>query len=100
MDLCESALEIARKQPSAFPLKFLKANAESLPFAPSRFNKCLIIFGLHHMARQARRKTLSEIHRTLISAGSLFVVEYNLPDRAMSRLAAKALVKLDKSKEA
>jgi demethylmenaquinone methyltransferase/2-methoxy-6-polyprenyl-1,4-benzoquinol methylase len=100
VDLCKSALEIARNQPSAFPLKFLKANAKSLPFASSKFNKCLIIFGLHHMPRQTRHKTLSEIHRTLIPTGSLFVVEYNLPDRAIAKLVAKALVKLDKSKEA
>jgi len=100
VDLCESALETARNRSSAFALKFLKVNAESLPFVSSKFDKCLISFGLHHMLRQVRHKTLSEIHRTLIPTGSLFVVEYNLPDRAVAKLAAKVLVSLDKSKEA
>jgi ubiquinone/menaquinone biosynthesis C-methylase UbiE len=100
VDLCESALEIARSQPSGFPPKFLKANAESLPFNSSSFDKCLIVFGLHHMVRQVRHKTLTEVHRTLMPAASLFVVEYNLPDGIMAKLAAKTLVKLDKSKEA
>ena len=52
------------------------------------------------MSEQARRNTLSEIHRVLKPTGSLFVVEYNLPARVMAKLAAKVLVKLDESKEA
>lgn len=100
VDLCESALKIARSRTSDFPVKFLIANAESLPFASSSFDKCFIIFGLHHMSEQARRNTLSEIHRVLKPTGSLFVVEYNLPARVMAKLAAKVLVKLDESKEA
>ena len=100
VDLSESVLKIARNRTSAFPVKFLIANAASLPFAPSSFDKCFIIFGLHHMPELVRRNTLNEIHRVLKPAGSLFIVEYNLPTRTMAKLMAKVLVKLDESKEA
>ena len=48
------------------------------------------------MPELVRRNSLNEIHRVLKPAGSLFIVEYNLPTRTM----AKVLVKLDESKEA
>jgi demethylmenaquinone methyltransferase/2-methoxy-6-polyprenyl-1,4-benzoquinol methylase len=100
LDLCKSAIEVARNQTAAFPVKFLIANAESLPFISSNFDKCFIVFGLHHMPEQARQNTLSEISRTLKSAGSLFIVEYNMPDKAMAKLVTKTFLKLGESKEA
>ena len=100
VDICESALDIARTKTWNLPVTFLRVNVENLPFASSRFDRCFISFGLHHMLEQARQNTLREIRRTLTSTGSLFVVDYNLPDRALARLAAIAFAKLDKSQEA
>jgi len=100
VDTSESALEIARTKTQNLPVTLLRVSAENLPFDSSRFGKCFISFGLHHMPRQARQNTLKEIHRTLTAAGSLFVVDYNLPKRALARLMTRALVKLDESEEA
>jgi len=100
VDITESALEIARTKTQNLSVTLLRVNAENLPFDSSRFHKCFISFGLHHMPRQARQNTLKEIHRTLTAAGSLFVVDYNLPKRALARLITRALAKLDESEEA
>ena len=100
VDITESALEIARTKTQNLSVTLLRVNAENLPFDSSRFHKCFISFGLHHMPRQARQNTLKEIHRTLTAAGSLFVVDYNLSKRALARLITRALAKLDESEEA
>lgn len=94
VDLSESVLEIARKKSRDVPVTFQIAEAENLPFASARFDKCFISFGLHEMPKQARRNTLREIHRTLRHSGHFFIVDYNLPDGVLTRLAVKAFVKL------
>lgn len=100
VDICEATLEIARTKTRNLPITFLVANAEIFPFSSARFDRCFISFGLHHMLKPARQNTLREIHRTLMSTGSLFVVDYNLRHRGLSKLAARALAKLDTSEEA
>lgn len=94
VDLSESVLEIARKKRRNVPVTFQRAEAENLPFALARFDKCFISFGLHEMPRQARQNALREMRRTLKSAGRLFVVDYNLAARALARFAIKAFVRL------
>ena len=71
VDICEAALEIARTKARNLPVTFLVADAEILPFSSARFDRCFISFGLHHMLKPARQNTLREIHRTLMSTGSL-----------------------------
>lgn len=99
VNLCESVDEIARTKTQNVPVTFLRAGAENLPAASSRFDKCFISFGLHHMPKQVRQNTLREVPRTLRSGG-LFVVAYNLPARALVRLAIKSFVKLDEDEAA
>ena len=99
VDFRESILKVAENTRN-LPITFICANSENLPLESSRFNKCFISFGLHHMNDQGRRNTLREVRRTLIPNGSLFVVEYNLPHRIMAKFAARVLVKLEESEEA
>lgn len=94
IDLSESALEIGRGKIRNVPVAFERAQAETLPFASARFDKCFISFGLHEMPIQSRRNTLREIFRILRSGGCLFVVDYNLPAGTLARSAIKAFVKL------
>jgi len=99
-DISGPALEIARARIPNLPVMFLKTSAENLPFTPSGFDECFISFGLHHMTGQARRNTLREVRRILRAGGSLFIIDYNLPERTLARLMTRALVKLDRSEEA
>lgn len=100
VDISESALGIARTKTQHMPVTFLTASANNLPFDSSRFDKCFISFGLHHMWKQERQKTLTEIYRILAPKGTLYVIDYNLPERGVRRLAAIAFAKLDDSEEA
>ena len=100
VDISEPVLDVARTRTKNLPVTFLRAEADNLPFDSPSFNKCFISLGLHHMPEQDRHNTLGEIRQVLIRGGSLFVVDYSLPDGALARLMAKALTKLDKSEEA
>jgi len=99
VDLSESVLKEAPNLQNQ-RIAFTCACGENLPLRSSSFDKCFLSFGLHHMDKQARQNTLQEISRTLTAGGSLFVIEYNLPERAVAKLASRALVKLDTSEEA
>jgi len=52
------------------------------------------------MSVQERRWALKEIHRVLTPEGSLYVIDYNLPESGLRRLVAIAFAKLDESEEA
>ena len=56
--------------------------------------------GLHHMSKQDRHLTLNEVSRVLKTGGSLIVADYNLPEKALTRLMALAYVRVDKCAEA
>jgi len=100
VDISGSALEIARKRTQCIPVTFVRASADDLPFDSFRFNKCFVSFGLHHMAEQERWRTLKEIYRILAPEGTLYVIDYNLPEKGIRRLAAIAYAKRDQSDEA
>jgi len=99
VDFSESALKKANDLHNQ-QIAFARACCEYLPLRPLRFDKCFLSFGLHHMDKQTRQNTLKEVSRTLTTGGSLFVIEYNLPDRVIPRIVSKAMVKLDTSEEA
>jgi len=100
VDISEPAIEIASTKARHMPVTFLRASADDLPFKSSQFDKCFISFGLHHIPEQIRRKALIEIHQTLVPQGTLYVIDYNLPEKGLRRLAAIIFAKLDSSKEA
>ncbi len=100
VDICEPALRIARKETKNQSITLHLALATHLPFRDSFFDKCFISMGLHHMSNQDRYLTLKEVCRVLKIGGSLIVAEYNLPEKALSRLMAYAFVRTDRSGEA
>jgi len=100
VDISEPAIEIARTRNPHMPITFMTANTNDLPLNTSRFDKCFISFGLHHMCRHQREKTLAEAHRTLTPKGTLYIIDYNLPEKGLRRLTAITFASLDESKEA
>jgi len=100
VDISGSALDMARARDACSPASLVRASSYNLPFRSSGFDRCFISFGLHHMPTEGRQKTLAESHRVLAPGGMLYVIDYNLPEKGMRRLAALANVRLDKSEEA
>ncbi len=101
IDLSAKMVEMARKKvKEGLPLTFQRASSESLPFPEGIFDRSFISLGLHEMPRAARQNTLKEIFRTLKPGGSLFVLDYNLADGVLAKLAVKVFVKLAEQEDA
>ena len=100
VDLSSKMVEIARKKAKGLAVTFQRASGEDLPFPGGTFDRSFVSLGLHEMPRAARQNTLREIFRTLKPGGSLFVVDYNLAEGALAKLAVKAFVKLAESEDA
>lgn len=93
VDLSEFMLDVAKKKTRNALVTLEKADAENLPFVSGKFDMCFLSFALHEMPKHARQNTLRETRRILRSGGRLFIVDYNLPDRALARVALMAFVK-------
>jgi len=93
VDICESAIRIARKKTKNQSITLHLASATHLPFRTSFFDKCFISMGLHHMSKHDRYLTLREVCRVLKTGGSLIVDEYHLPEKTLSRVMAHAFIK-------
>lgn len=84
-------LEVAsKKAKKPLPLIFKQASCTDIPFPDSYFDKIFISFGLHEIAEADRQNSLHEISRVLKKDGSLFIMEYNLPEKTLTRLIVKA----------
>ena len=89
----------ARSEADGLPVTFLESPADALPLEDSRFDKCIISLGLHHMSPQLRQRTLAEACRLLVNNGRLYTVEYHLPANIFWRPLALLLAWLDSSRE-
>jgi demethylmenaquinone methyltransferase/2-methoxy-6-polyprenyl-1,4-benzoquinol methylase len=93
VDVSRTAIEKARRKiPEAF---FTVASADELPYRSSEFERCLISFGLHHVAEEKRPGVLREANRVLVPGGSLYVFDYHLPEKGFGRLIALLFTRLD-----
>jgi ubiquinone/menaquinone biosynthesis C-methylase UbiE len=100
IDISGPTIEQAIKKVQQLSVSFLKASASDLPLQSSRFDKCIICFGLHHIPENDRQKALKEVYRTLVREGTVFIIDYNLPERGLRRLAAATFIRLDNRGEA
>lgn len=95
VDLSAKMVAVAREKiKEGLPLTFERANSENLPFPEGMFDRSFVSLGLHEMPQTARRNTLGEIFRTLKPGGSLFVLDYNLPEGLLARLILKPFLKI------
>jgi demethylmenaquinone methyltransferase/2-methoxy-6-polyprenyl-1,4-benzoquinol methylase len=84
-------LEVAsKKAEKSLPLFFKQASCTDIPFPDNYFDKIFISFGLHEIAEVDRQNSLREISRVLKNDGGLFIMEYNLPQKTLTRLIVKA----------
>ena len=101
IDLSYRLLEIAaKKAKKVLPLTFRQASCADIPFPEDNFDKIFISFGLHEIAEADRQNSLQEINRVLKSDGSLFILEYHLPQAVLTRFTVKAFHRLFEDEKA
>ena len=93
VDISEIQIKKAREKNPDATLRV--ASAASLPFESSTFDNCIISFGLHHVEERTRLEALKEAHRVLVPGGSLYIFDYNIPEKGLGRFAATIMTKLD-----
>lgn len=94
VDLSEDFLRVSRRKAALSWLSFRKANSEELPFDRAYFDKAFMSFSLHEMPEEARHNTLLQVAGVLKPGGSLFVLEYNLPEGGFRRRILRGFINL------
>ncbi|WP_161139971.1 bifunctional demethylmenaquinone methyltransferase/2-methoxy-6-polyprenyl-1,4-benzoquinol methylase UbiE [Propylenella binzhouense] len=76
-DINGSMLAVGRERAEkrGLPIRFVEANAESLPFPDARFDACTIAFGIRNVPRID--VALKEIHRVLRHGGRFLCLEFS-----------------------
>ncbi len=87
LDLSEEMLDIARKKITrknlASRIKFLKADAQDLPFPSETFDLVSMAFGLRNISEP--RRAIEEMNRVLKKGGKALILEFTLPPNALLR---------------
>lgn len=80
-DFCAPMLEIAKRKQVAsrtnYPVRFLEADTQSLPFDDAAFQAVTVAFGLRNV--QDTQLGLSELVRVCVSGGQVAVLEFSQP---------------------
>ncbi|GIW62584.1 MAG: hypothetical protein KatS3mg090_0410 [Patescibacteria group bacterium] len=82
IDLSPEMLKQAEKKCSPdLKLKFLHADATSLPFSDNSFDSASISFGLHDMPYEIGIAALKEMKRVIKKKGKILIVDYMEPKK-------------------
>jgi demethylmenaquinone methyltransferase/2-methoxy-6-polyprenyl-1,4-benzoquinol methylase len=101
IDLSPELLKIAAKRASdGLPVTFRQASCADIPFPDDSFDKIFVSFGMHEIAAQDRLSSLKQFNRVLKAEGSIFILEYHLPQAALARFTVKVFHRLFEEEEA
>jgi ubiquinone/menaquinone biosynthesis C-methylase UbiE len=78
LDPDPKALARARKKAEerGFAVRFDRGFSDELPYAEASFDRVFSAFMLHHLALDAKEKTLREARRVLRSGGALYALDF------------------------
>jgi SAM-dependent methyltransferase len=85
----------ARAKPGADAVDWREGLAGELPFAPGSADAVTMSLVLHHLAPDAKRSALSDIHRVLRPGSVLHVADWGRPQGPLPRAGFAALRVLD-----
>jgi ubiquinone/menaquinone biosynthesis C-methylase UbiE len=94
VDISAEMLRIARGKNRASNVRFSEADATQLPFAEASFDAACISFALHEMPAHVRARALHELTRVVKPGGTVIVVDYGLPRRAVAAAIVSSAVDL------
>lgn len=98
IDLSEAMLNVARKNNNHENVKFMIADAATLPFEDNQFDVSCASFALHDMLSTIREKALKEMVRVTKPKGTIMIVDYTLPENRIGGFMMYHFIKLYEGK--
>lgn len=97
LDADEEGLALARNKSAAVGagISFIRWVATLLPFADGAFDRVVSSLFFHHLERDAKERTLREIHRVLAPQGELHIADWGRPSNPVMRVAFLSVQFLD-----
>ena len=85
----------AKAREAGLPVRFDHGFATMLPYESRSFDRVLSTLFLHHLSRELKRRTLSEVRRVLRKGGELHVADWGKPSDAVMSAAFLGVRLLD-----
>jgi ubiquinone/menaquinone biosynthesis C-methylase UbiE len=85
----------AKAEKANVRIKFEKAMSFDLPFANATFDRVFSSLFFHHLTRENKLQTLSEVRRVLKTGGELHVADWGLPANLPTRFGSYFIQLLD-----
>ncbi len=97
LDADPQVLSLASRKAAASgaSISFVRGLATDLPFADGAFDRVVSSLFFHHLDREAKERTLREIHRVLVPQGELHIADWGRPANAIMRAAFLSVQLLD-----
>jgi ubiquinone/menaquinone biosynthesis C-methylase UbiE len=91
IDAAEAMIDVARRKARGLQgVSFEAALAERLPFERDSFDRAISTFFFHHLHRELKTDSLSELWRVLKPGGTAVIVDVDCPVNWFGRLCAYA----------
>jgi ubiquinone/menaquinone biosynthesis C-methylase UbiE len=84
-----------KAQEASVDVQFDEGLSYELPYADESFDRVLSSLFFHHLTRENKLQTLTEVRRVLKSGGQFHVADWGAPQNALMRLASQGIVLLD-----
>lgn len=85
----------AKAERSGADIEFDKGLSYELPYADESFDHVLSSLFFHHLTRENKLRTLTEVRRVLKPGGEFHVADWGAPQNVLMKLASQGIVLLD-----
>ena len=91
LDCDPEVLQIAREKAASAGVEVAldQDMAFDLPYPGGSFDRVLSSLMIHHLTRQDKKRSLSEVYRVLCPGGELHIVDFGIPHSVYGRLASQ-----------
>ena len=84
-----------KAQRAGVEIQFDEGLSYALPYADESFDRVLSSLFFHHLTRENKLRTLTEVWRVLKPGGEFHVADWGAPQNALMELASQGIVRLD-----
>jgi len=85
----------AKAQRAGVEVQLDEGLSYALPYANASFDRVLSSLFFHHLTRENKLRTLTEVWRVLKPGGALHVADWGAPQNSLMKLASQGIVRLD-----